>query len=49
VVFVDESAESVAALDFVSGRKPGGSGRLGWQERESAVRPLAVVMLGIDT
>jgi hypothetical protein len=44
VVFVDESAESVAALDLADGRWTAGVGRCGREQRESSVWPLAVVV-----
>jgi hypothetical protein len=43
VGFVDESAESVAALDLVTGRSPGCGCRFGRKQRESAVGALAVL------
>ena len=46
MVFVDESAESVAALDLVTGS--GCRCRFGCKERESAVRTLAVVMRCVE-
>ena len=48
VVFVDESAESVAALDLVTGRSCGCGCRFGRKERESAVGALAVVMRYVE-
>jgi len=48
VVFVDQSAESVAALDLFAARWLVRVCRLGREERESAVRALAVVMAGVD-
>src|SRR6266536_205729 len=44
VVFVDQSAESVAAFDFSAARWLVGVCRVGREQRESAVRALGVVM-----
>jgi hypothetical protein len=44
---MDEAAESVATFDLAGGRSSG-VGRFGRQERESAVRALAVVMRRVD-
>jgi hypothetical protein len=44
VVFVDESAESVAALNLAGGRRTGGSGWNGREQGESSVWALAVVV-----
>ena len=48
VVLVDGAAEAVAALDLVLVRGSAFVGWLGWQERESAVGTLAVVVPGVD-
>jgi putative transposase len=48
VVFVDQSAESVAAFDFSAARRLVRVCRVGREQRESAVRALAVVMGGVD-
>jgi hypothetical protein len=48
VVFVDQSAESVAAFDFSAARRPVRVCRVGQEQRESAVRALAVVVGGVD-
>jgi hypothetical protein len=48
VVFVDQSAESVAALDLAAGRWPRRVWRVGREQRESAVWALAVVVGGVD-
>jgi hypothetical protein len=47
VVFVDQSAESVAALDLSAARRRIGGCRIGREQRESAVRALAVVVTGV--
>jgi hypothetical protein len=48
VVFVDQSAESVATFDFSTARRSVRVGRVGREQREPAVRALAVVMGGVD-
>jgi hypothetical protein len=48
VVFMDQSAESVAALDLSVGRWRVRVCRVGCEQRESAVWALAVVMGGVD-
>jgi hypothetical protein len=48
VVFVDLSAESVAALDLFAGRLWVGVCRVGREQGESAVGALAVVVGGVD-
>jgi hypothetical protein len=48
VVFVDQSAELVAALDLAAGRWARRTCRVGREQRECAVRALAVVMGGVD-
>jgi hypothetical protein len=48
VVFVDQSAESVAALDFSAARWLVRGCRVGREQRESAVGALAVVVGRVD-
>ena len=48
MVFVDESAESVAALYLADSSWRSDVGRFGWDERESAVRAFTVVMRCVD-
>jgi catechol 2,3-dioxygenase-like lactoylglutathione lyase family enzyme len=48
VVFVDQSAESVAALDLSAARWRISVCRVGREQRESAVGALAVVMDGVN-
>ena len=48
VVLVDQSAESVTALDLSGGRWTGGAHWVGRLECETAVRTLAVVMIGVN-
>jgi hypothetical protein len=48
VVFVDESAEEVAALDRLGSHRVGVVSRLWWVEFECSVWPFAVVVLGVD-
>jgi hypothetical protein len=48
VVFVDQSAESVAALDLAGVLLLGGASWFGWVQCESAVRALAVVVGDVD-
>jgi gluconokinase len=48
VVFVDQSAESVAAFDLCAARLWVGACRVGREQRESAVGSLAVVVGGVD-
>jgi hypothetical protein len=48
VVFVDESAESVAALDLSANRLRVRVCRVGREQGEPAVRALAVVVGGVD-
>ena len=48
VVFVDQSAESVAALDLSAARWRVRVCGVGREQRESAVRALAVVVGGVD-
>jgi hypothetical protein len=47
-VFVDQSAESVAALDLSTARLRVRACGVGREPRESAVRALAVVVGGVD-
>jgi hypothetical protein len=49
MVFVDQSAESVAALDLSVARWRVRVCRVGGEQRESAVWALAVVVGGIDS
>jgi hypothetical protein len=48
VVFVDQSAEPVAALDVSAARLRVRACRVGREQRESSVRALAVVVGGVD-
>ena len=48
VVFVDQSAELVAALDLAAGRWPRRVWRVGREQRERPVWALAVVVGGVD-
>jgi len=48
VVFVDQSAEPVAAVDLFATRWSVCVLRVGREQRESAVRALAVVVGGVD-
>jgi hypothetical protein len=47
VVFVDQCAETVAAPDLNAARWRGRACRFGREQREAAVRPLAVVVGGV--
>ncbi len=44
VVLVNESTDYIAAVDLVAGSWCDCGGRLGWEQRESAMRAFAVVM-----
>ena len=44
VVLVNESTDYIAAVDLVAGSWCDSGGRLGWEQRESAMRAFAVVM-----
>jgi hypothetical protein len=44
VVLVNESTDYIAAVDLVAGSWCDCGGRLGWEQRESAMRAFAVLM-----
>jgi hypothetical protein len=48
VVFVVQATESITTLDLANGRLTVRVGRFGWEQSESTVRALLVVMREID-